>query len=136
MLICLASSRSRSWIRVSKSFRLSRQLNGASKSMKSSTYRPPPSPEDHTFFFSSSSSSPLPETTTGTSQTGTRMTAGINTKGKVSDLFTCITLTYSHLIVICLLSRHKVLSTDTPVSSVPINWWWTLEPAQTASTPK
>ena len=69
MLICLASSRSRSWIRVSKSFRLSRQLNGASKSMNSSTYRLPPPLDDHGSFFCSSSSSPLPERATRTWQT-------------------------------------------------------------------
>lgn len=63
MLICFASSRSKSWISVSKSFRLRRQLNGASKSMKSSTNRPPAAPDDQdTLCTSSSSSSLLPET--------------------------------------------------------------------------
>lgn len=57
MLMCLASSRSRSWMRLSKSFRLSRQLNGASKSRKSSTYRAVPPPGGHSSFFGSSSSS-------------------------------------------------------------------------------
>lgn len=54
---------------MSKSFRLSRQLKGASKSRKSSTYKPPlpPFPDwDHVspFFSTTSSSSPLPETAT------------------------------------------------------------------------
>lgn len=56
-------------------------------------------------------------------------------KGKVPDLVTCLTLAASHLIIVCLLSRHKVSPTDAPVTSVPINWWWTLEPGQTPSTP-
>ncbi len=60
MLICLANSLSKSEIRVSKSFRLSRHVNGASKSSaKSSTYKPSGDVHTSLFFGSSMSSSSL-----------------------------------------------------------------------------
>lgn len=136
MLICLASSRSRSWIKVSKSFRLSRQLKGASKSRKSSMYKPPlpPAPDwDHVspFFFSTSSSSPLPEMRNMTDCLDCCVEVKVRTG---AHGITCVALASGHLVVVRLLSWQKVSPTGAPVSRVPIDWRRAVQPGQPSST--
>lgn len=130
MLICLASSRSRSWIRVSKSFRLSRQLKGASKSRSSSTYKPTPPPEDHASALvssSSSSSSLLPED----KETAVRLLGGLK---RARCRAPHLTFTSCHLIIIRFLSRRKVRSADAPVPSVAVDGRGALQPSRAAPT--
>lgn len=59
MLICLDNSLSKSEIRVSKSFRLSRHVNGASKSSANSSTNKPSGDVHTSLFFGASMSSSL-----------------------------------------------------------------------------